>query len=240
MDKNDDMLANAWVDERLAKLSPDSEWQPDVARALDRFGELRATATHGPRRWIVAAAAIVTTALGLSVFHTPRAFAQRCVGACESLFLGRAHARRAPGTVDGRQPAPDFLLKDASGATVRLSDYRGKVVVMNFWATWCAPCQAEIPWFIGFERRYAGRGLAVIGISMDEDGWKSVKPWIDARQVNYRIVIGDEALAREYGGVEALPETLLIDRAGRIAARHVGIVKESEYEGEIRQILNEN
>jgi len=137
-------------------------------------------------------------------------------------------------------PAPELMAKDVNGKELSLEAYKGKVVLLNFWATWCAPCQAEIPWFVEFERTYASRGLAVIGVSMDEDGWKSVLPWIDARKVNYRISVGDDALAKEYGGVDALPETLLIDRAGRIAARHVGVISKSEYENEVRQILEEN
>jgi len=245
MDKNDD--TDRWVSDRLEKLIPDREWRPDVDRAQARFEERRAAAKPGPRRWAVGAAAGMAVGLCLSAFPAPRAFAQRiwapCVGACESFFLSKAHSTRSMAPLAGlsdRQPAPDFALKDAAGATVRLSDYKGKVVLLNFWATWCAPCQAEIPWFVEFERTYASRGLAVIGVSMDEDGWKSVLPWIDARKVNYRISVGDDALAKEYGGVDALPETLLVDRAGRIAARHVGVISKSEYENEIRQILEEN
>ena len=135
------------------------------------------------------------------------------------------------------QTAPDFVLKDAADATVRLSDYRGKVVLLNFWATWCAPCKAEIPWFEEFQQAYASRGFTVIGISMDEDGWKVVRPYMEAGRINYRIAIGDGALAKKYGGVTSLPETFLIDREGRIAGRHVGIVSKSDYESEIVRLL---
>ena len=135
------------------------------------------------------------------------------------------------------QTAPDFILKDASGTDFRLSDYRGRVVLLNFWATWCAPCKAEIPWFEEFQKAYASRGLAVIGISMDEDGWKVVQPYKEATRINYRIAIGDDALTQKYGGVTSLPETFLIDRDGRIAGRHIGIVGKSDYESEIVQLL---
>src|SRR5712671_2004016 len=77
-----------------------------------------------------------------------------------------------------RRPAPDFALKDADGKTVHLSDYKGKVVLLDFWATWCAPCKIEIPWFMEFEQQLKDRGFAVVGVSMDEDGWGVVKPYL--------------------------------------------------------------
>jgi peroxiredoxin len=133
--------------------------------------------------------------------------------------------------------ARDFTVKDSTGATLRLSDYRGKVVLLNFWATWCRPCQTEIPWFVEFERMHHDQGLAVIGISMDDEGWKAVKPYMEAKQVNYRIALDDGTVAQRYGGVESLPETLLIDRTGKIAFRHVGLAGKVDYEDEILQLL---
>lgn len=135
-----------------------------------------------------------------------------------------------------QQPAPDFTLPDATGATIRLSDYRGQVVLLNFWATWCEPCRAEIPWFTEFQTTYRNRGLTVIGVSMDQDGWKLVRPYMDAKKMNYKVAVGSEALAQQYG-VESLPETLLIDREGRIAAMHVGVVNRSAYQKEIVELL---
>src|ERR1700761_9143856 len=79
-------------------------------------------------------------------------------------------------TVAARHQAPEFALKDAHGKLVHLSDYRGKVVLLDFWATWCGPCNVEIPWFVQFEKKYKDRGFEVLGVSMDEDGWKSVAP----------------------------------------------------------------
>jgi cytochrome c biogenesis protein CcmG/thiol:disulfide interchange protein DsbE len=138
---------------------------------------------------------------------------------------------------EGRKPAPDFTLKDAQGADVKLSDYRGKVVLLNFWATWCGPCKVEMPWFMKFEKQYRDQGFSVLGVSMDDDGWKSVRPYITAQKINYRVVVGDEPLTKLYGGVEALPTTFLIDRDGRIVYTHTGLVGKDDYEKEIVELL---
>ena len=137
-----------------------------------------------------------------------------------------------------RKAAPDFTLKDSNGTSVKLSDYRGKVVLLNFWATWCGPCKIEIPWFVEFEQKFKDQGFAVLGISMDEEGWDIVKPYITDRKVNYRVLMGNDAIAQVYGGVDSLPTTFLIDREGRIAATHIGLVSKSTYQNEILQLFN--
>jgi len=136
-----------------------------------------------------------------------------------------------------RRPAPDFTLKDDNGATVRLSDYRGKVVLLNFWATWCGPCKIEIPWFVEFESKYKDQGFAVLGVSMDEGGWDDVKPYLRRAKVNYRIVMGNDEVAEKYGSVEALPTSFLIDRNGLIASVHVGLVPKADYQSSIEALL---
>ena len=118
-----------------------------------------------------------------------------------------------------------------------MSAYKGKVVLLNFWATWCGPCKIEIPWFIEFEKTYRDRGFAVLGVSMDEDGWAVVKPYVEQKNVNYKVVVGNGATAKQFGGVEALPTTLLIDREGNIAAEHVGLTSKSTYQDEIAILL---
>ena len=134
--------------------------------------------------------------------------------------------------------APDFSLKDSDGRAVRLSDYRGKVVLLNFWATWCGPCKVEIPWFIEFEQKYKDRGFAVLGVAMDDEGWSAVRPYITERKMNYRILLGDDTVAQQYGGVDSLPTTFLLDREGKIIGRHVGLVSKSDYENEIKDTLD--
>lgn len=136
-----------------------------------------------------------------------------------------------------RKSAPDFELKDANGHTVRLSDYRGKVVLLDFWATWCGPCKVEIPWFQEFERQNKDKGFAVLGVAMDEDGWDVVKPFAQYMKINYRLVIGNESIAEKFGGVDALPTTFLIDREGKIAAVHVGLSGKRDFEDGIRELL---
>ena len=135
-----------------------------------------------------------------------------------------------------RKVAPEFVLHDANGAPVRLSAYKGKVVLLNFWATWCHGCQEEIPWFVQFESKYKQNGLAVIGVSMDDDGWKSVKPFLEEKKLNYTVVIGNEPLGKLYG-VRAMPMTLLIDREGKIAASYSGVIDRERCETELQALL---
>lgn len=138
-----------------------------------------------------------------------------------------------------RKPAPDLTLTDSKGASLQLSQYRGKVVLLNFWATWCHGCKEEMPWYMEFADKYKKNGLAVIGVAMDDDGWQSVKPFIEAKKVNYPIVVGNENLARQYGGVEEMPVTFLIDRHGNIATSHTGMVDKDACESQIRTLLQE-
>ena len=137
-----------------------------------------------------------------------------------------------------RKEVPDFSLKDADGRSVRPSDYKGKVVLLNFWATWCGPCKIEIPWFIEFETKYKDQGFAVLGVSMDEDGWDAVRPFLADLGVNYRTLLGTDMVAQQFGGVEALPTSFVIDRQGKIASTHVGLVSKRDYENDIRTLLN--
>ena len=113
------------------------------------------------------------------------------LGALTILYPQLIGVSAALKTTGDRRTAPDFEFTDASGTKIRLADYKGKVVLLNFWATWCGPCNVEIPWFNEFETAFKDRGLSVVGVSMDEGGWKTVKPYIEQRQVSYRIVIGD-------------------------------------------------
>jgi peroxiredoxin len=136
-----------------------------------------------------------------------------------------------------RREAPDFALKDAEGKTVHLSEYRGKVVLLDFWATWCDPCRLEIPWFIDLQRKNKDKGFEVLGVSMDEEGWEVVKPFMKDVGVNYRVLIGNDQTTEMYGGVDSLPTTFLIDRQGKIAAVHVGLASRKDFQDDVEQLL---
>ena len=137
-----------------------------------------------------------------------------------------------------RHAAPDFTLKDADGKTVHLSDYKGKVVLLDFWATWCPPCKIEIPWFMDMQRKYKDQGFEVLGVAMDDNGWEDVKPFLADLKVNYRVVVGDDATSNAYGGVESLPTTFLIDREGKIAAIHIGLdAGRKDFEDGVAELL---
>ena len=136
-----------------------------------------------------------------------------------------------------RKAAPDFTLKDSSGKPVKLSDYRGKAVVLDFWATWCGPCKVEIPWFIEFQRKYKDKGLVVLGVASGDEQWDVIKPFTDKMKINYPVVLGNDMTADLYGGIEALPTTFIIDRDGRIAKVHIGLAEKEDFENAIEKVL---
>jgi len=161
-----------------------------------------------------------------------------CLGIVACSFYDREPARSDVKDTGDRKKAPDFSLKDAHGNIVHLSDYKGKVVLLDFWATWCGPCNIEIPWFTDFERKYKDRGFEVLGVSMDDDGWKAINPFVAEKKINYRIVLGDDMTSDMYGSVEALPTTFVIDREGRIASIHIGLSGKKEFEDAIEKLLD--
>lgn len=147
-----------------------------------------------------------------------------------------------------RKMAPAFRLLDASGHTVNLADYRGKVVALNFWATECGGCRQEIPSFIQMEDAFQSQGLTVVGVSLDimyenlknaDEAWSRVKPFVQEHKINYPILMGDDAIPQLYN-IQSMPATYLIDKQGRIAASYAGVVvKRSEVEPKIRMLLQE-
>jgi peroxiredoxin len=142
--------------------------------------------------------------------------------------------------IASRKPVPAISLRDALGKKQQLSDYKGRVVLLDFWATWCTGCKQEIPWFIEFEKKYRTEGLSAIGVSVDEDGWRTVKAYLAQHPITYPIVLGDIDLMQKKLGLPAsLPVTLLIDRQGRIAQTHPGVVDPARFEADIRQLLAE-
>src|SRR5690348_15740513 len=230
--KDEEVEVGQWVEERLDTLSPEGLRQPDVQSGLARLRESRQRAAGRSRRWLWLTASAAAACVTLMATPVTRAFAQRCVSACVSetgwvrqLLLVKPAASYAYVAREHRKMAPDFTLYDATGAPVKLSGYRVKVVLLNFWATWCAPCRTEIPWFVEFQRTEGGRGFQVVGVSLDEGGWKAVQPYIEEKKVSYPVVLADDEVSRQYDGVESLPTTMIIDRSGRIAAVHVGLCR---------------
>ena len=255
MDRSEDSLtpsdpeefsADEWVQNRLSALNPPVEWQPNAAAgiALLKQGRRSALARNRLGIYVLASVALVGTLLA---FPVTRVMAKRCVDACVAGTSAVGHVLGITPTfrpehvpaLKALEMAPGFRLKDRYGNAVELANFRGKVVVLNFWATWCGPCKVEIPWFTEFQQRFRDAGLTVLGISMDEDGWKSVSPFLDEQRVNYPVMIGDEELGKAYGGLDALPMTFLINKGGRIAAAHAGLIAKATYEREIKKLLAE-
>ncbi len=134
--------------------------------------------------------------------------------------------------------APDFELKSLDGKTVRLTDYRGKAVLLNFWATWCQPCKIEMPWFAELQKQYGPEGLQIVGIAVDEDASPSdLAKFAGDLGVNYPILVGKESVEDQYGGVQFLPATLYIDREGKIVDKVFGLKGRGEIEATIKKAL---
>lgn len=132
---------------------------------------------------------------------------------------------------------PDFNLKDINGKAFTKADIEGRVVLLNFWATWCGPCKIEMPWFIDFQRKYKDKGFIVLAVSLDEEGWEVIRPFAEELKPNFPILLGDDAMTEEFGGIVALPTTFIIDKKSEIVARHTGLVSKSVYEDEIERLL---
>jgi peroxiredoxin len=132
--------------------------------------------------------------------------------------------------------APLFTLTDIEGKKLSLADYRGKVVLLDFWATWCTPCRAEIPHFVEMQQKLGPQGFQVIGVSMDDDA-KPVKRFYQDYRINYPIAVGDDKLAESFGGVLGLPVNVLIDRDGRIVKKYLGATEVTEFDKDVADLL---
>lgn len=140
------------------------------------------------------------------------------------------------GDVRGRT-APDFELATLDGRKVKLSDYRGKAVVLNFWATWCAPCKTEMPWFVDLQKQYGKEGLTVLGIAMDDTEPPKIAEFAHGLGVNYPVLLGTDKVAEDYGSVQYLPTTFYIDRNGKIASKTAGLLGRSQIEEDVKKVL---
>jgi thiol-disulfide isomerase/thioredoxin len=158
------------------------------------------------------------------------------------LYVGYHRARRPGGGFTSHltqsSPAPDFSLESLDGKTTRLSDFRGKAVLLNFWATWCGPCKIEMPWFVDLQKQYGSQGLQIVGVAMDDASKEDIGKFAKDMGVNYPILIGKEAVGDQYGGVPALPESFLIARDGKIMDKIIGLRGKAEIEDAIKKALN--
>jgi len=146
-----------------------------------------------------------------------------------ALVLGVGLSGMSPPAQAADQMAPDFALpRSGDGRVVHLSDFKGKVRLVNFWATWCPPCRAEIPEFVRFYSEMRARGVEIIGISVDSNGDQAVAPFVEKNGVNYPMLLGDERTAKAYGGIRGIPTTFIVDRQGRIVKKYVGLPASDE------------
>ena len=155
------------------------------------------------------------------------------LGRGESAPAGTPHPGLPPSAEGGR--APGFTLEDIHGRAVSLSDFKGKVVVLDFWATWCPPCKREIPDFIELQSRYGARGLRVVGIGLDEPD--KLKAFAEGNGMNYTVLMGTDDIAMKYGGISGIPTTFIIDRNGSIVNRFEGFRPKEVFESEITRLL---
>jgi thiol-disulfide isomerase/thioredoxin len=158
------------------------------------------------------------------------------------IYVGYHKARRSGASLTSHltqsSPAPDFSLQSLEGKTTHLSDFRGKAVLLNFWATWCGPCKIEMPWFVDWQKEYGAQGLQIVGVAMDDASKEDIAKFAKDMGVNYPILIGKESVGDEYGGVPALPESFLIARDGKIVDKIIGLRGKAEIEDAVKKALD--
>ncbi len=188
-------------------------------------------------------ATLLLMAGGLSVFILISGTSGSC-GMCAAITQGLGIPSLIPSAQVAepahsaeRTEAPAWKLKNLDGKEVSSTDFKGKVVMIDFWATWCPPCRMMIPGMVELQEQYKEQGLVIIGISLDEKGPGVVREFNQEIKVNYISLMGSEDVVRAFGGVEAIPTSFLIDRAGRIVSKHVGYQPKAKLEAEIKPLL---
>jgi len=180
-------------------------------------------------RWVLAAAA----AFGLGLLTLPAISTHRDVPgespAAAAAAASGCDAKAAPAKLNA-------TLKDMHGKDVRLADYKGKVLLLNFWATWCGPCKIEIPAFVELQQKYGAKGLVILGISID-DTPAELRPFAEAMTINYPLLMMTEEVENAYGPIWAVPTTFLVTREGVVCRKHLGPATKAQFEAEIKPLL---
>jgi peroxiredoxin len=137
------------------------------------------------------------------------------------------------------QTAPNFTLRNTEGKKVSLTDYKGKAVLINFWATWCAPCKIEMPWFVDLHKQYASQGFEILGVSEDDSSVSraQIARFGQQQGINYPLLMGDDSVSHKYGGVEFLPTSYFVGRNGKVVAETAGLASKDEVEANIKKAL---
>ena len=185
-------------------------------------------------RWMIAAAG----SLGVGVLTASTLLGPTTHGSSNEGEDAGAPAERAAGVCEAKKANLDFTVKDMHGAKVRLTDYKGKVILINFWATWCAPCKLEIPAFIELYDQYKDKGFVLLGVSGDDDA-ETLRTFADEWKINYPMLVGlgEDQLLDAYGPLYGYPTTVIVGRDGAVCGRHVGPATKEEFEREIKALL---
>jgi thiol-disulfide isomerase/thioredoxin len=196
-------------------------------------------------RWIIAVVGIIGLAAVAANFYmpwhkddAPMPVVENAVNDEPGAFGKAGEEPMLACPADAKPANLNFTLKDAQGSNVTLSTYKGKVLLIDFWATWCGPCKVEIPWFVEFQNTYGDQGLQVVGISID-DTPDLLKPFIQQMKMNYPVLqgLGRDDVQDAFGPLVGVPTALMIDRQGMICARHAGLSSKQVFEREIKALL---
>ena len=192
---------------------------------------------HSTSRWAVAAAAAAMLSLGLA----------GCKQTTSVNAGSTAADKTSAAAVNASKPSePDVTFEKLQGGDLPLASLKGKVVLVNFWATWCEPCQIEIPWMIAFQQKYSSQGFTILGVAMDESGKKVVDPFVHTKQfdvngakmtMTYPIMLGNDDIAEKFGGLLGYPSSFLVSRDGKIVKRFIGLVDHDQFQTAIEQQL---